>query len=343
MPRNPLPLTSRIEICRLRDLGYTLRSIASQVGCSPAAVSYVYKRFKETGTHEDRPRKGRPRLMEPRMERALVRNLLNGQCTTAVDLQKHVKNNYRMNVSTFTIRRALKRQGMRAVVKKKKPLLRKVHRQQRKLFLKKYGNWSMKKWKRVIWSDETRFNVFGSDGRQYAWKKPGERLSDRLVSPTVKFNGGGIMVWGCMTYYGVGYLCRIDTTLDSKLYVDILNYELRKTIKWYRLKPRKVIFQHDNDPKHTAKITQDVLKKKKYKVLYWPGQSPDLNPIEHLWDEVERRLRALPGNVTSKEDLWNKVKTVFYEIEPEVCKKLIRTMPRRMKDLKKAKGGFTKW
>ena len=56
----------------------------------------------------------------------------------------------------------------------------------------------MEDWKRVVWSDETKINRLGSDGRKWAWKRLGEGLSDGLVEGTLKFNGGSVMVWGCM-------------------------------------------------------------------------------------------------------------------------------------------------
>ena len=57
----------------------------------------------------------------------------------------------------------------------------------------------------MVWSDKTKINCLGSDGCKWVWKKSGEGLSDRLVEGTVKFGGGSIMIWGCMTWEGVGY------------------------------------------------------------------------------------------------------------------------------------------
>ena len=76
----------------------------------------------------------------------------------------------------------------------------------------------MEDWKRVIWSDESKLNLFGSDGRIYCWKSSKEPLRPHHVKPTVKHGGGSIMVWGCMTPEGVGYLCRIDGGLNAELY-----------------------------------------------------------------------------------------------------------------------------
>ena len=69
----------------------------------------------------------------------------------------------------------------------------------------------------MVWSDEITINCLGSDEFKWMWKKPGEGLSDRLVEGTVKFGGGSIMIWGCMTWEGVGYVAKIDGRMDSDL------------------------------------------------------------------------------------------------------------------------------
>ena len=83
----------------------------------------------------------------------------------------------------------------------------------------------------MIWSDESKFNVFGSDGRQYCWRRQGDQLRDHHIRPTVKHGGGCIMVWGRMTWHGVGNLCRIDGALGAGLYQDILGKKLIETME----------------------------------------------------------------------------------------------------------------
>jgi len=78
-------------------------------------------------------------------------------------------------------------------------------------------------------------------------------------------------------------------------------------------------------------------------MLGWPSQSPDLNPIEHLWNEVDRRLRNDSRKPTSKESLWELLQEIWEGIDPEFCQKLISTMPERLADVRKAKGGYTRW
>ena len=106
----------------------------------------------------------------------------------------------------------------------------------------------MEGWKRIIWSDETNINRFGSDGHQYVWKKKGEPLSDRTTTPTVKFGGGNLMVWECMGWNGVGVLAEVEGRMDAKQYVDILEENLEKSRKKLKVEKKKAIFQQDNDP-----------------------------------------------------------------------------------------------
>ncbi len=81
------------------------------------------------------------------------------------------------------------------------------------------------------------------------------------------------------------------------------------------------VFQHDNDPKHTAKATKEWLKKKHIKVLEWPSQSPDLHPIENLWRELKVRVaKRQPWNLN---DLERICKEEWDKIPPEMCANLV--------------------
>jgi DDE superfamily endonuclease len=168
-------------------------------------------------------------------------------------------------------------------------------------------------------------------------------LTDQHIKGTVKFGGGSIMLWGCMTAKGVGYACRIDGSMDAQLYTEILDDEFLKTLGDYELDVGEIVFQQDNDPKHTSRIARNWFENNKVEVLEWPAQSPDLNPIESLWRHLKRQLAAYDTEPTSMHELWKRVEVEWYKVPVGTCIDLIESMPRRVAAVLKAKGGYTKY
>jgi hypothetical protein len=96
----------------------------------------------------------------------------------------------------------------------------------------------------MISSDETKVNVYGSDGCKYFWSRPDDKLQPRHLDLTVKGGGGSIMVWGCITYNGSGYACRIsEGTMKASDYVGILSRTLMNSRYYYRCNPQYIYFQ----------------------------------------------------------------------------------------------------
>jgi len=232
---------------------------------------------------------------------------------------------------------------MKAVVKRKRALLSKRHKRERLDFALAHQDWTVEDWKTIVWSDETKINRLGSDGRKWVWKKKGEGLSDRLVQGKVKFGGGSLMMWGCMMWNGVGYATKIDGKMDGDLYVSILEEDLQESLRYYGLTPDEITFQQDNDPKHNCGKAKNWFENHQFKVLLWPAQSPDLNPIEHLWDHLKRSLASYETPAGGMIELWERVEKEWEAIDASVCQNLIESMPRRMAALVKAKGGYIKY
>jgi len=232
---------------------------------------------------------------------------------------------------------------MKAAVKMNKPLLTKHHMHERLDWAIAHKDWTVEDWKRVVWSDETKINCLGSDGRKWVWKKAGEGLSAHTVQGTLKFGGGSLMVWGCMMWKGIGYACKIDGRMDGELYTRILDDELQASIKHLKEKPGNIIFQQDNDPKHTSGKAKDWFQNHGIEVIVWPPQSPDINPIEHLWDHLKRRLGEYERPPKGMLELWERVQDEWEKIEASVCQGLVESMPRRVSAVLKAKGGYAKY
>ena len=211
-------------------------------------------------------------------------------------------------------------------------------------FARYHENWTVEDWKRILWSDETKINRIGSDGKVYTWKKRGEPLSDRTTTPTVKHGGGNnLMVWGCMGWNGVGKLTEVQGLMDAQQYCDILEDGVVESFEKLEMAEGERIFQQDNDPKHTSNKATKWFEDNDIQVLVWPPQSPDISPIEHLWVNLKHAMQQYPRPPSGVHELWDRVVEEWNKIPPEACQKLIESMPRRIQAVIKAKGGHTKY
>jgi len=233
--------------------------------------------------------------------------------------------------------------GFVARRKVKKPLLARRHKKARYEWAMAHKDWTVDDWRRVIFSDETKINIWGSDGCQFSWKRPGDPIQPHHLDLTVKHGGGSLMMWGCMTYSGIGYGCQIDGIMKADDYCRILSTSLKDTLEYWQFDKDNVIFQQDNDPKHTSKQAKEWFVNEGIEVLPWPAQSPDLNPIENLWRALKIRLARYERKAKGIHELWERCDKEWNEFTPEVCRKYIDSMPDRVKAVLKAKGGHTSY
>ena len=220
----------------------------------------------------------------------------------------------------------------------KKPLLTKNHIKNRLAFGLKHQTWTVDDWKMVLFTDETKINKMGSDGKIWTWKRPNEQLKPKHVKQTVKHDAS-IMAWGCFSSSGVGDIAVVDGIMNAQMYIRILSSHMIPSAR--RLFEETYIFQHDNDPKHTARVVKEYLARKEIKVLDWPSQSPDLNPIENVWHKLKTLVNK--EKVKKLSELPVLMKKCWESISTDYCNTLVESMPRRMDQLVLNKGLWTNY
>ncbi|UYV64945.1 Transposase [Cordylochernes scorpioides] len=208
------------------------------------------------------------------------------------------------------------------------------NRRQRLEWCRARSMW-MTEWHRVVFSDESRFCLSSDRRRVRVWRRRGERSNPAAIVERRPVRQRGIMVWGAITYDSRSPLLRIQGTMTAQRYVDDV---LRPVTLPYLQGVPNALYQQDNARPHTARISQQALQD--VQMLPWPPYSPDLSPIEHVWDIIGRRLHALP-QPRSEDELWQMVEREWRAIPQDAIRTLIDSLPRRVAACIAVRGGPT--
>lgn len=339
-PRKEISTDVRQLVVKYRNERKSFGEIAKLLNLSKSTVQTIFNNFENTNNFENKPRSGRPKKLSRRDVSFILKEVDNNPKVHATKLAQEVALRSNVIVHPRTVSRTLNNAGFNSRTPRKKPLISEKNRKLRLEFAEMYKDKGLDFWKQVLFTDESKYNIFGSDGRAKVWRKANTALDPKHLVSTVKHGGGNVMVWGAVAASGVGNLVFIDGNMDRHQYKYILEQNLKPSVDQLNL-GASWIFQQDNDPKHTAHIVRDWLLYYAPRQLNSPPQSPDLNVIEHIWEVLERKIRK--HSITSAPILKEKLQEEWQQITPSETENLVASMPRRLQAVIDARGGPTKY
>ncbi|KMQ83819.1 paired box protein and transposase domain containing protein [Lasius niger] len=236
----------------LHQEGRTERYIASKLKVSKTAVHNTIVRKRETGSLADRVRSGRPKATTSAEDRRIITMSKRNRRMTASEICAEINESRENRVCVTTVKNRLLEHGLRGCVAVRKPLLRKVNKVKRLEWAKKHRDWAFEDWAKVLWTDESKFEVFGLKRRVFVRRTPKEKMLPDCVVPTVKHGGGSVIVWGSFCAAGVGNIVKIDGIHKKEQYKIILQQHAIPSGE--RLIGKPFVLQQDNDPKHFSKL-----------------------------------------------------------------------------------------
>jgi transposase len=336
----------RKSICEQAAAGQPLSQIAIQFHCPLRTVQVIVKRGAERGHNENEPRIGRPSKIDDRGLRHLNLSILRDRRQSLQNITTDLNLSLPSPVHPTTVRRTLKtRLDVTHRIAAKKPFLSAVHIWKRKGWAREQMVLTMTDWKRIIWTDEASVEVRKQSRQCTVWRKPGERYRQECLVPTFKSGRQSVMVWGCISYDMRGPLVRIPSGMRKGVdYVDlVLGGPLWEVYLEQSEEKGIVKVMEDGAPTHRSKVAQNFRSQNSLETFPHPAQSPDMNPIEHVWKQLKVLVNKRPNQSRNGDELWVALEEEWLNIDITFINSLIDSMPRRIQALHNAKGRSTKY
>lgn len=192
-----------------------------------------------------------------------------------------------------------------------------------------------------MFSDETRFNLYHSDGRVLVWRQAGERYNEENMAPQEAFGGGGITVWAGVMYNGKTELFISNRTVNAAVYRDnILNNIVLPFAQDFG---EDFVLIDDNARPHRARTVINFLAGNNLTLLPLPSKSPDLNIIEHVWSRLKFLVRSRQNAPQTMEELSGAIQEEWENVSQEFINNLVESMPRRCQAVIDVRGGPTRY
>ena len=307
----------------LRGLWHSQRTIAYMLGMTQGAFSNILRRHRETGDTGPRPRSGHPWVTTDREDRSLVRMQLRSCFQSAPSLRSEWETAARRPARV--------------------PALMRDHRRTRRRWSHDHRNWQVGHWRHCVLAEESRFALHCHNDRRLVHRRQGERLLNDCVHATHGNRTASVMVLGAIHHDAKSELVFINGTLNRFQYVDILRNSMvlyaRTTFH------NNFMLVHDNATCHPARHTRGFLTQEQVEVMPWPENWPDMNPIQHVCDQMGVYIRNMANPSKILIELRQAPRQAWDSLTLESIQHLVDAgvMPRRVIALSPVCGGHTQY
>lgn len=327
------------QVIALLEDGRSQRYVANRFNVSRSVVARAWTRYQNTGLYQRRRGQGRRRMTSAREDRNIVNMAVRERTVSARYIRAQLFQD--RPISNQTIRNRLRETDLRSRSQARVPRLTAAHQQARMEYARTHIDWTQRQWRQVLFTDESRFCLFTNDRRVRVWRRRNERFDRACVATVRAFNGGSIMVWAGITMTERTDLVIIPPPgLTAARYIDEI---LRPEVLPFRQRiGDHFVLMQDNARPHNAALTRQFLQEHDITVLNHPAVSPDLNPIEHVWDLMGRRLRDYPRQPTTLAELERILQEIWQEIPQNEVSRCIN-MRNRLLEVIRRRGGNTSY
>lgn len=324
-----------------------ITAVAKLVGRPWTTVKSCLARATERCSIDNMPRSGRPALLNRQARRRIAKAAKANRTMP----RKAFRDRFAPGVSLSTVDRVLREANIKKWLAKDRPKLKPEHVAKRLRWALERKDWTAEDFEGVVWSDECSVER-GSDPRQiWVFQEPAEKWLEECIRPKPKAREISVMVGGCFWGRNRGPLVCLDRSITKTVYLRLLRRYLIPVLCMVQDTLGNPCFQPDNAPVHKAEVVMNWFERMNITVEDHPPYSPDLNPIEHIWVELKRRLhQQYPGIADTrggpkavKKRLREVLPLVWETIPPEFFEKLWRSMPHRVAAVIEAKGWYTRY
>lgn len=325
------------------DAKWSYNRIALHFHMAKSSVRNQIKRFKATHGVKDRKRSGRPPVMDEEDGNFVSDIARSRPFVTLQELQDELRRQH-VHASHSTISRRLHDGGLKSYRPLRFIPLSDAHKTTRVQWCRQHRHWSgLQEWRQVVFSDESRFCVRWTDGRLRVWRQRGSRFAQQnaIQDAERQGSGGSVMVWAAISWHHKSAMVIVDGTMTGRKYRDDVLQEVAIPFGLASIGPG-FILQDDNATPHRCALVEEFHESRlDYTHMEWPSRSPDLNPIEHVWDELGRAIAR--RGIANARDLKLALMEEWHNIPQDRVRRVIRSMRSRCECVIAADGGATRF